>query len=65
MLDLEGNDEMGQSRLQRLAIVRYGGLSHLALSGASGRLRGIMAFSSDLLAEAIHGTGLLTGDDCC
>ncbi len=35
------------------------------LSGASGRLRGIMAFSSDLLAEALHGTGLLTGDDCC
>jgi hypothetical protein len=24
-----------------------------------------MAFSSDLLAEAIHGTGLLTRDDCC
>ena len=35
------------------------------LSGASGRLRGIMAFSSDLLVEAAHGTGLLTGHDCC
>jgi putative transposase len=31
------------------------------LSGASGRLRGIMAASSDLLAEVAHGTDLLTG----
>jgi hypothetical protein len=34
---------------------------HDALSGASGRLRGIMAASSDLLAEVAHGTDLLTG----
>ncbi len=33
----------------------------LRLSGASGRLRGILAASSDLRAEVVHGTGLLTG----
>jgi hypothetical protein len=33
------------------------------LSGASGRSRGIMAAPSDLLVEATHGAGLLTGTD--
>jgi hypothetical protein len=37
----------------------------MTLSGASGRLRGIMAVPSDLLAEATHDTGLLTGHDGC
>jgi hypothetical protein len=36
-------------------------LAKVELSGASGRSRGIMAAHSDLRAEVVHGTGLLTG----
>jgi hypothetical protein len=41
------------------------GYSAKSLSGASGRLRGLMAAPCDLPVEATHGIGLLTGNDRC
>jgi hypothetical protein len=57
--------EMGSEEGERFAKGALIKFAKQALSGASGRLRGIIAAPSDLLAEATDDTGLLTGHDGC
>ena len=59
---IRAGDVLMVTRIDRLAR-SIGDLQDImrTLSGASGRPRGIMAAHSDLRAEVVHGTGLLTG----